>query len=197
MATGNGVRLGWVVGLLLTAALVAQPAQAIPTFSLQGPLSGAPGDTVSADLVLTLDAGDSVSTADFTIAYATGLSFDSATGPLVDDGSLLPSNIGAQIFFSFLPLPSLTGPSDTTLARLAFTILSGSEPGLPLPLTFNVLYAYYIDDLAGGYSDVTITATDTAVTVTAAPIPEPATLLLFGSGLAALAGRRAARRQRL
>ncbi|MBA3015847.1 MAG: PEP-CTERM sorting domain-containing protein [Desulfobulbaceae bacterium] len=189
-------------GLIMAAILAVPPALATPIFSLGSPLSGAVGDEVSVDLNLDLADGDSLFSADFTITYDS--SYLEYLGASVVHGYILllddfigapspnPITFTLSVFDQTTNDGSFYGPNSYELADLTFRIIGGGQGDQTL-IRFGNLDAY--DDLST--NPISAVTSDNSVTITdTAPIPEPTTMLLLGTGLAGLGAMRTQRRKR-
>lgn len=178
----------------MAAILAVPPALATPIFSLGGPLSGAVGDEVSVDLNLDLADGDSVASADFTISYDSTYLEYIAAGDfhssilLTDNPSLNPIMFSLLVFDLTTIDGSFYGPNSYELADLTFRIIGGGQ-GEQTPISFSSLEVY--DSLLGL---IQADPYGTSVNITGgAPIPEPGTMLLLGTGLAGFGAMRTRR----
>ena len=173
------------------------PAQAIPTVNLNLVDNNiyigerfdvqvwVDGDDIGLDL---LSFAFDVSTSDSTFiydSYAVGTGFD-------DDSPWVPPEIAGSAF------PAITD-NNCLLATLSFTaIAAGTGSVETLGMTDNMFYglAYEIDPFTTGWYDINDSLDVTINSSPVSPIPEPATMLLFGTGMAGFWGSRIIRKKK-
>ncbi|HYL72842.1 MAG TPA: hypothetical protein VEU96_01500 [Bryobacteraceae bacterium] len=198
-------------GLLL--ALCAWQAIAAPVLTLLPPdISGFPGNTVgwgvqinntsdtdwlkiTGSLFCGVGGDPNVNDCTTTFNGTTqfGPSFGAYTDYVGQDGIILaPFEMGTDSFFSFPFSPGNPGSGVGQYQIFPQSFFTSNSIALPVTDSGNIFVTFdiYNGDPLNGGSKTGSGEVSSAATVTVMPAPEPATFLLLGGSLAALAGFR-------
>lgn len=201
-----------IISLILLSSIVAIPvtASAIPTetqlwFEADDPTYSY-GETIEVELYADILEMDAIFGFDFGLSFDDGSTFVSCVG---DTGSYLSFDGFTDNNLFFDPLGPLWDDDDTIAGEVPIVDpLLWGEDLLLGTFTFTAATAgvlgdetLYLGPLAGDYGlfgdegllgSTAFMPNNPTLTLTAdvAPVPEPATLILFGTGLTALAGFR-------
>jgi hypothetical protein len=156
--------------------------------SFAGGLSGAPGDTITAQLLVDVAGGEDLLAADFGMSFdASKLSFlagraGSIWVPAIVDPTFFSfyANVSApgQVTVSVSNIAPITGVASGVLAELDFQVLPGAAAG---PTQLSLANVTLGGDVLGGVLPGVLPSANVAV------VPEPAAFWLFAAGLSVLA----------